>query len=236
MSNISFALSGWDKWLKGSSFVASKIGNADESNIRDYFSRVHAATEALLRQILFIGLRLNRVTYADANNWLYHNDITPDRRKYPAQVNLLFKGKVKTWDDIIQSQDYLGELWSLWIDYAKVIRNHVSHGIRSHDDHTLQIVTIINQALMMSLDKAFIPVVGGRISAGLTSFNPRLPKGVKGRDIAVLTGLKKSGKRPIPVKDVIQRMKAISLFDLIEDLSLVPDENVEQVKVGATNE
>lgn len=235
MSDISFALSGWDKWLKGSSFVATKIGNADERNIRDYFSRVHAATEALLRQILFIGLRLNRVTYADANNWLYHNDITPNRQKYPAQVNLLFKVKGKTWDEIIQSQDDLGELWSLWNDYAKVIRNHVSHGVRSHDEHTLMTVTIINQALMMSLDKAFVPVVGGCISGGLAAFNPRLPRGEKGFDIAKLTGLNKSEKRAIPVKDVIQRMKGISLFTVIEGQPLKQAENVQQVNGGATN-
>lgn len=236
MSDISFTLPGWGKWLKDSSFVVAKIGDVDESNIRDYFSRVHAATEALLRQILFIGLRLNRVTYVDANNWLYHNDITPDRQKYPAQVNALFKQQGKTWDEIIQSQEDLGELWSLWIDYAKVIRNHVLHGIRSYDDHALQTVTVINQALMMGLDKAFIPVVGGRISGGLALFNPRLPRGVTGLDIPKLVGLKKSGKRPIPDKDVIQRMKSIRSFISNEDLPLHQGENFEQVKGGPTND
>lgn len=236
MTNVSFTLPSWNEWLKGSSFVSAKIGDADEGNIRDYFSRVHAATEALLRQILFVGFRLNRVTYADANNWLYHNDITPDRQKYSALINILFKGQQKSWDEIIQSQQDLGELWSLWIDYAKVIRNHVLHGIRSHDDHALQTVTLINKALMMSLDKAFLPVVGGHISGALTAFNPRLPRGTKGLDIAKLAGLKKPGKRPTPAKDVLQRMKAIRLFTAVEDLSLQRGENDEHVKGGGADD
>lgn len=195
--------------------MAAKIGNADTSNIRDYFSRTHAATEALLRQILFVGFRLNRVTYADTNNWLYHNDVTPDRQKYPALINALFKGQHKTWDEVIQSEQDLDVLWTLWIDYAKVIRNHVLHGVRAHNDDTLNTVTLINQALMICLDRAFVPVLGGHIAGVLTAFNPRLPRGVMGTDIAALAGLKKSGKRPTPAKDVLQRMQAIRLFEMV---------------------
>lgn len=216
MNDVSFALPGWCVWLKKSSFVSAKIGDADPRNIRDYFSRTHAATEALLRQILFVGFRLNRVTYADANNWLYHNDVTPDRQKYPALINALFKGRQITWDEIIQEEPDLNALWSLWIDYAKVIRNHVLHGVRIHNDDALHNVTLINQALMQCLDQAFLPLVGGHIAGGLAAFSPRLPRGVRDFDIATLAGLKKSSKRPTPAKDVLERMKTIRMFEVIK--------------------
>jgi hypothetical protein len=215
MSDLSFMLPGWNDWIKDSSFVSAKIGNASETNVRDYFGRAHAATESLLRQILFIGFRLNRATYADTNSWLYHNDVTPDRQKFPALFNVLYLAQGKTWDDVIRSQPDLNEIWALWLDYAKVIRNHIQHGIRNHGDEALLNATLIDKALLMSLDAALIPVIGGRLAGSLTGLSPRLPRGASGLDLTKLAGFKKSGKRPTPAADVRQRMLAIKLFQAI---------------------
>lgn len=236
MSEVSFTLLGWSDWLKGSSFVAAKIGDAKEINVRDYFGRVHATSEALLRQVLFVGFRLNRATYADTNSWLYHNDITPDRQKFPALFNVLYAGQGKTWDNVIQSQPDLNDIWTLWLDYAKVVRNHVQHGIRNHDDEALLNATLINKALLMKLDAALMPVIGGHITGGLAGLNPRLPRGVSGLNLTKLAGFKKPGKRPTPAKDVVLRMKAIRLFTLVEDLSLLRGENDEYIKGGCADD
>jgi hypothetical protein len=215
MSDFVFTLPGWNDWIKGSPFVAARIGNASEANVRDYFSRAHAATEALLRQVLFIGFRLNRATYADTNSWLYHNDVTPDRQKFPALFNVLYLKQGKTWDEVINSQPDLNQIWVLWLDYAKVIRNHIQHGIRNHSDEALLNATLIDKALLLSLDAALMPVIGGRISGALTGLSPRLPRGATGLDLTKLAGFKKSGNRPIPANDVMQRMKAIRLFEFV---------------------
>ena len=213
MTDVTFTLPGWNDWLMNSSFVAGKIGVVKEENVRDYFGRVHAATEALLRQVLFVGFRLNRARYEDANNWLYHNDVTPDRQKFPALFNILYLRQGMKWDEVIQSQPGLNEVWDLWLDYAKVIRNHIQHGIRNHTDSALLNATLIDKALLMSMDAALIPVIGGSIAGALTGLSPRLPKGASGLDLTKLAGFKKPGKRPTPATDVLQKMSVIALFE-----------------------
>ena len=135
--------------------------------------------------------------------------------EFPALFNILYLRQGKTWDEVINSQPDLSEIWALWLDYSKVIRNHIQHGIRNHADEALLNATLIDKALLMSLDAALNHVIGGRIAGALTGLSPRLPRGVSGLDLTKLAGFKKSGKRPTPAADVRQRLLSIKLFQAI---------------------
>lgn len=215
MTDISFALPSWGDWLMDHPLVAEKIGDAEESNIRDYFSRVHAACEAQLRQILFIGFRLNGATYANTSHWLYHNDVTPDRIRYPKLFNALYSKRQGEWEKILFSHPTFNDIWSLWLDFSKVIRNHIQHGVRDHKDGVILTATLIDKALLMSLNDALKTTIGGNISDSLTNLNPRLPRGDSRFDLNKLAGLKRSGKRATPVTDVCDRMRLISYFQVV---------------------
>lgn len=88
-----FDVVGWSKWLADHRSIGSKLLGASRSNRESYFLIVHAATEAMFRRILFVGLRLNKVTYYEANEWLFHNDDTPDKEKYPRLFDQLYQPK-----------------------------------------------------------------------------------------------------------------------------------------------
>jgi hypothetical protein len=77
---------GWTAWLSCHSLIAAKLDGADRERRDAYFLTLHASTEALFRQVLFIGFRLNRVPYKDAQAWLLHHDVTPDREKVPEEI------------------------------------------------------------------------------------------------------------------------------------------------------
>lgn len=56
---------GWTAWLSCHSLIAVKLDGADRERRDAYFLTLHASTEALFRQVLFV-VRLNRVPYKDA--------------------------------------------------------------------------------------------------------------------------------------------------------------------------
>lgn len=184
----------WSDWLASKNLVTAKLRGSDRANLESYFLLVHAATEAMLRRILFIGLRLNTVTYKEANDWLYHNDETPDNLKYPILFGNLYANKQVNWNDVIASVPGLDKTWELWLGFSKIIRNHISHGIRkyNHNPGWLICAIHIDQELLIRLDLALEPIIGGSAAGDLTRFNPRLPMGRTGSDLAKITGRKKS--------------------------------------------
>ena len=196
MTDTQIDIDDWSKWLEEHQTIGSKLRGANSANKETYFLTIHAATETIFRRVLLVGLRLNKVTYDEANEWLYHNDDTPNKEKYQCLFDRLYKPKQVTWHNVIKSVPDLEGLWALWLDYSKIIRNHISHGIRKYNDDWLQCGITIDQELLMRLDQALSEIIGGSISADLAKLNPRLPIGAKGSDLKIITGRTPRKVRP----------------------------------------
>ena len=186
----------WSKWIKEHPSISTKLLGARGVNRETYFLLIHAATEAMFRRVLLVGLRLNKVTYDEANEWLYHNDETPDKDNYPKLFNQLYQSKLVTWSDLLASTPALEALWTLWLGYSKIIRNHISHGIRKYNDDWLQCGITIDEELLIRLDQSLSIIIGGSVCDHLGKLTPRLPIGLKGNNLTVITGRKSRKPRP----------------------------------------
>jgi len=196
MIDVQVDVDGWSIWLEDHHAIGTKLRGSTRENKEAYFLIIHAATEALFRRIILVGLRLNKVTYHESNEWLYHNDDTPEKTNYPILFNRLYNLKHVTWAGVVQSGPDLDQLWDLWLGYSKIIRNHISHGIRKYGDDWLHSGIVIDQELLMRLDKALMAIIGGSVCSNLDKLSPRLPKGTKGADLGGITGRKKRKPRP----------------------------------------
>jgi len=192
MSDHLIEVPGWSEWLATKSLISGKLRGVDRNNLEAFFLSLHAGTEALFRQVLFAGLRLNRVPYRDASEWLFHNDKTPNTKEYPKLFDRLYAIHKTTWASVISSVPGLDQTWDLWNQYSKVVRNHISHGIRKYKDEWLASAIRIDQELLIRLDMALTPLLGGSLASKLTNLNPRLPIGLPGVDLAKVTGCSKS--------------------------------------------
>lgn len=186
---------GWTEWVAAKSLVGTKLRGADRNNQEAYFLLLHAATEALFRQILFIGFRLNKVTYEAATEWLLHNDKTPDLKHYPILFDRLYLGKAVSWEELGSRNLKLEQALGLWHEFSKVVRNHISHGIRKYKEEWIACAILIDQAVLMHLDAAINPVIGGSPLESLTKLSPRLPHGRAETDLVALTGIKQKLKQ-----------------------------------------
>jgi hypothetical protein len=213
MTDLSSDAAGWSEWVSSRSLISAKMRGARREVAEPYFLAIHAATEAMLRQILFVGFRLNRVTYGEASEWLYHNDETPENKKYPELFDRLYRIQDTTWLATIASVDGLDQVWSLWLEVSKVVRNHISHGIRKYNEDWLDCTIRIDQELLIRLDLALSKSVGGSVVNALTKLSPRLPKGTKNYDFGTLTGRRKS-RPPRP---------RISLTDALSSIAGLPE-------------
>lgn len=168
--------------------MLAKLSTSDRSNSKTYFIDLHAATEAMFRRIIFIGLRLKKVTYSDSDAWLFHNDETPEKDKFPKLFDVLYAEKNVAWESLLIQVDGLATAWQLWLGFAKTVRNHLLHGIRSYEVDWLECAIRIDQELVVRLDFAITAVIGGSPLGPLDKLSPRLPKGVSGVDIFKLVG------------------------------------------------
>jgi hypothetical protein len=188
---------GWREWLNDKNHINAKLKNADASNLDHYLLIHHAATEAFFRRIVFVGLRLNKVTHKEADDWLFHNDKTPDKKFGENWFNKLYVSisNSVTWESVISQDQNLKELLEAWHDFAKIVRNHRSHGVRTYkDDHLLACIKI-NQLLLIQLDRKISDLFGGNSIAGeLKKLSPRLPTGITGTDIKSILGLKRTNQ------------------------------------------
>lgn len=202
----------WGEWLSSHQSIKSKIRNPKRTPLESRFLTMHAVTESYFRRVLFVGLRLNYVTYKEAGDWLFHHDKTPDRKYFASLFDKLYHLKNLTWNVLLEGKPTLMELWGLWLDYAKVIRNHISHGIRSYSDECLICGMKINQKLIVDLDDALAPFIGGSIAKGLDQLSPRLPRGRAAQDMKVLTGRKLSKPKPkVSLTDASSKIEGIIL-------------------------
>lgn len=188
---------GWTSWLSGHNLIAAKLDGADRERRDAYFLALHASTETLFRQVLFIGFRLNRVPYKDAQAWLHHHDVTPDREKYPRRFDRLYAVKGVSWDALVAGNRRLSSALDLWHDYSKLIRNHLAHGVRRYSPEWVDCAISIDQILLMELERSMVPVVGGSVAQSLRDLVPRLPVGKSGRDLADFMGVKSKTARPV---------------------------------------
>jgi hypothetical protein len=188
---------GWTVWLSGNGLIAAKLDGADRERRDAYFLALHASTETLFRQVLFIGFRLNRVPYKDAQAWLHHHDVTPDREKYPKRFDRLYAVKDVSWDSLVSGNRRLSRALDLWHDYSKLIRNHLAHGVRRYSPEWVDCAISIDQILLMELERSMVPVVGGSVAHSLKDLVPRLPVGKSGRNLADLMGVKSKTARPV---------------------------------------
>lgn len=188
---------GWTAWLSCHSLIAGKLDGADRERRDAYFLTLHASTEALFRRVLFVGLRLNRVPYKDAQAWLHHHDVTPDREKYPRRFDRLYAVKNVSWDTLVAGNLRFSSALDLWHDYSKVIRNHLAHGVRRYSPEWVDCAISIDQILLIELDRSMVAVVGGSVAHSLKDLVPRLPVGKSGRNLADLMGVKSRTARPV---------------------------------------
>lgn len=208
MTDTQIDIDGWQKWLEKHRAIGSKLRGTNSANKEAYFLIIHAATEAMYRRILLVGLRLNKVTYQEANEWLYHNDDTPENVKFPNLFDRLYQSKQAAWHDVIKSVPDLEDLWVLWLGYSKTIRNHISHGIRKYNDDWLQCGITIDQELLVRLDQALLKIIGGSVCDHLGKLNPRLPIGSQGSDLTRITGRKP--KKPRPAVSLVNAKIAVA--------------------------
>lgn len=167
----------WRQWVHNRGQLYGRL-HKEYLRESDHFSATHAVAEAALRRIIFIGLRANRVTYKSARLWLEHNPLLFGKKQRGHNFNYCFDKLYEvSWSNILRSQDGLAELWELWTDYAKPIRNHLAHAQRNHNEETLDTSLAINELFLMRLDKAMKPIVGGSPFSHLHNLSPRLPPG-----------------------------------------------------------
>lgn len=203
---------GWDSWVGARGRMLTKLSASDRVNSKNYFVDLHAATEAMFRRILFIGLRLNEVTYKEADAWIFQNDETPSKDKYPKIFDAIFKIQGATWNQLLASVDGLNAAWELWLGFSKIIRNHILHGVRSYETEWIECAIRIDQELVVRLDAAISAVIGGSPIGALDKLSPRLPRGKQGLDVYTLVGRKPS-KYLRPKISLLQANLDLKLLD-----------------------
>jgi|GEM_PF-4090151 len=167
----------WDKWRRDKSHITAKL---HKSYIRksDWFLTTHAASEAALRRIIFIGLRRKKVPFATAQKWMDGHSITygkiAGQGTFITYYDRLY---TRNWEDTLKAGNDLQELWYLWNDFSKPVRNDLAHGARKHTDDWLDAALSIDRLFMIRLDEVIRPVINGTPFADLRKLSPRLDRG-----------------------------------------------------------
>lgn len=167
----------WDKWRRNKTHLTAKL---HKSYIRksDWFLTTHAASEAALRRIIFIGLRRKKVPYDAAQEWMDGHSITYGK-KHGHGTFIVYHDRLfaRSWEDTLKAGADLEELWELWNDYSKPVRNGLAHGARKYADDWLDVALSIDRLFMMRLDAVISPIIGGTPFADLRKLSPRLDRG-----------------------------------------------------------
>lgn len=200
----------WDKWHKDKSHITNKLY---KSYIRksDRFLTTHAASEAALRRIIFIGFRMKHVPYAAAQAWMDGHSITYGKNRGEGTFILIFDDLyARNWADTMKATQGLEELWELWNDFAKPVRNGLAHGARKYPDDWLDAALSIDRLFMMRLDDVMSPVIGGTPFADLRLLSPRLGKGNPAVTPESTLGRRANRVRAgLPVEDASRRLDAL---------------------------
>jgi hypothetical protein len=167
----------WKRWRKDKSHITAKLY---KNYIRkaDWFLTTHAASEAALRRLIFIGLRRHGVTYGAAETWMDGHAITFGKSHGNGSFSVYFdRLYAEPWAEMLREKQGLEQLWEIWNDFAKPVRNHLAHGARKYPDEWLDAGLAVNRLLMMGLDEVTTPILGGSPFSHLTKLKPRLGRG-----------------------------------------------------------
>lgn len=200
----------WDAWRRDKTHITAKLY---KSYIRkaDWFLTTHAASEAALRRLIFIGFRMKHVPYAAAQAWMDGHSITYGKKHGEGTFIVIFDDLyARNWADTMKATQGLEELWELWNDFAKPVRNGLAHGARKYPDDWLDAALSIDRLFMMRIDDVMSPVIGGTPFADLRLLSPRLGIGNPGvTPESTLSRRAKRARAGLPIEDAAKRLGAL---------------------------
>jgi hypothetical protein len=149
-----------------------------------------AAYEAVFRRTLFVGLRLDQVSYKNAPDWLHDHDVKPGLTDYRKRFARLYAVKGLYWEDVTRPLERFRGALSLWCGYSKVIQSHLAHSTRSDENEWLLCAIQIDQILLMEFDLVPEPIVGRGVVHKVMELMLRLPAGRSNQVLSSLTGIR----------------------------------------------
>lgn len=200
----------WDAWRTDKLHIKTKL-HANYIRKSDWFLTTHAASEAALRRLIFIGLRQKQVPYDVVQEWMDGHSITFGKKHGEGTFIVYFdRLYVRNWADTLAATEGLGDLWLLWNDFAKPIRNGLAHGARKYKDDWLDAALAVDRLFMMRLDATISPVLGGTPFADLRLLTPRIGKGNPALTAEGVLKIKPGQVRvTLPLEDANKRLDAL---------------------------
>lgn len=200
----------WDVWRRKRPHIRAKL-HASYIRKSDWFLTTHAASEAALRRIIFVGLRRKGVAYKSAQAWMDESHITfgeaNGQGNFVTYFDRLFDSD---WVSTLATQQGLPELWTLWNGYSKPIRNHLAHALRKYSDEWLETALAIDRLFMIRLDAAISPVIGGSPFVDLRQLSPRLARGDQKLTPESVLAIRARQPRPkIPLDEARTRLQGL---------------------------
>lgn len=200
----------WDVWRQKRPHIRAKL-HASYIRKSDWFLTTHAASEAALRRIIFVGLRRKGVAYKSAQAWMDESHIifgeANGQGNFVTYFDSLFESD---WASTLATQEGLPELWKLWNGYSKPIRNHLAHALRKYGDEWLDAALAIDRLFMIRLDAAISPVIGGSPFVDLRQLSPRLARGDQGLTPEAVLAIRVRQRRPkIPLDEARTRLQGL---------------------------
>lgn len=200
----------WDNWRRDKTHITAKL-HANYIRKSDWFLTTHAASEAALRRLIFVGLRRKKVPYDTAQTWMDGHSITYGKLHGHGTFILYYdRLYARNWADTLKAGTKLEELWYLWNDYAKPVRNGLAHGARKYADEWLDVALSIDRLFMMRLDDVISPVIGGTAFADLRKLSPRLGRGDPNISAEGTLNIQPNRVRvTVPLDDANKRLEAV---------------------------
>ncbi|WP_339634545.1 hypothetical protein [uncultured Sneathiella sp.] len=200
----------WDRWRRDKTHITTKL---HKTYIRksDWFLTTHAASEAALRRLIFIGLRQKKVPYDSVQTWMDGHSITYGKQHGHGTFIVYFdRLYARSWADTMKAGADLEELWKLWNDYSKPVRNGLAHGARKYSDDWLDVALSIDRLFMMRLDHVISPVLGGTAFADLRKLTPRLGRGNSNISAEAILNIQPNRVREtVPLDEASNRLDAV---------------------------
>lgn len=206
----------WDAWRRDKTHLLAKL-HANYIRKSDWFLTTHAASEAALRRLILIGLRQKQVPYNAAQAWMDGHSITFGKTSPNGTFIIYFdRLYVRNWQDTLSGTVGLEDLWILWNDFSKPVRNGLAHGARKYSDDWLDVALAVDRLFMMRLDATMSPVIGGTPFADLRLLSPRLGRGDPSISAEATLNIRPNRVRvTLPLQDASDRLEMLIKPDKI---------------------